>query len=454
MVKPLAFTQNRSRGYYLVTGSWLLALISAFPVTLNTKIEIVDDYEQCFINLGNFGWKVYMIYLTSSLLIVPAFIIAICYAHIVYTIWSKGRMVSRQQKLQRQAQLGLRKPRSASSKMANQNHSTLSEASSASDVVDSDAKPARPPEASNKLNPSTTVQNNGAQVITITPSRHSFIEQDDLSGDTEDDYVSTDEEPEEEYEDRADEEEDKLDPKPPNQSNGFEMHRVVSVHENPAMSNGHKEVRKSTSRTVAAEVSISGEPGRDRVTPPRTKLNEEETPQERVGGSRKAPRRGVKEPRRSYVGQQHGSGVIPRARIKTIKMTLVIVAAFILCWSPFYIINLCAVFGWVKPGNALSTFSQSLAHLNSAVNPIIFWLFSSKRNSSTAAASSDARNITSRGTTRAPIKQFFCWWLCCFARKATRLTTDSRMFDSTGASALAGSMSQTSSIKRRPQITK
>lgn len=454
-MKPLAFTRNRSRGYYLVAGSWLLSLVCAFPVALNTDIERVGEQSQCWVNYSPLGWKIYMIYLTSTLLVIPALIIAVCYAHIVYTIWSKGRLVSRQQQqLQRQHQLGLRKPRSASSKMANQTNTTLSEASSATDVADCDAEPA----ASNKLNSSTTVQNNGAQVITITSSKRatSFIEHDDLSGDTEDDYVSTDEEEvEEEYAtDGAEDEEDGLNPKPAFQSNGFEMCQVVSVQDKPEKSNGHKEQSHSAGRTVAAKVSISGEPGRDRVSPPQTRLNEDEAPQEIAAGSRKTARRGTKEPRRSYVGQQHGSGVIPRARIKTIKMTLVIVAAFILCWSPFYIINLCTVFGLMKADNALSTLSQSLAHLNSAVNPIIFWLFSSKRNSSTAAASSDARNSSGRGTIRDPIRRVFCWRLCCFARGPTGFATDSRMFDSTGASAVAGSMSLTSSIKRIPQITK
>lgn len=103
---------------------------------------------------------------------------------------------------------------------------------------------------------------------------------------------------------------------------------------------------------------------------------------------------------RNYAAQQHGSGVIPKARIKTIKMTLVIVAAFVLCWSPFCIINLCSVFGIMKSDTnwsiALMTLSQSLAHLNSAVNPIIFWIFSSKRSSSSLTASSDTRAINNR----------------------------------------------------------
>lgn len=92
VVKPLAFTRNRSRGYYLVAGAWILAFICAMPVTLYTKIKEFGNLPQCWIELSSIGWKVYMLYLTCSLLIIPALIIAICYTHIVYTIWSKGQL--------------------------------------------------------------------------------------------------------------------------------------------------------------------------------------------------------------------------------------------------------------------------------------------------------------------------------------------------------------------------
>lgn len=192
VVKPLAFTQNRNRGHYLVAGAWFLAFISATPVTLSVTIKEIENFPQCWITYDILGWKIYMVYLTSSLLVIPALIITICYTHIVYTIWQK-----RSQK-------------------------------------------------------------------------------------------------------------------------------------------------------------------------------------------------------------QHGDGVIPKARIKTIKMTLVIVAAFVLCWSPFCTINLCSVFGLIKADSnwsiALMTLSQSLAHLNSAVNPIIFWLFSSKRSNSASTTSSDTRTANKKET--------------------------------------------------------
>ena len=36
--------------------------------------------------------------------------------------------------------------------------------------------------------------------------------------------------------------------------------------------------------------------------------------------------------------RRSGAGVLNRARAKTLKMTVVIVLAFIFCWTPYYII--------------------------------------------------------------------------------------------------------------------
>ncbi|XP_037090189.1 cardioacceleratory peptide receptor-like isoform X2 [Pollicipes pollicipes] len=72
-------------------------------------------------------------------------------------------------------------------------------------------------------------------------------------------------------------------------------------------------------------------------------------------------------------------GIIPKAKIKTVKMTFVIVSVFILCWSPYFIFNLLHVFHLLPKNQtiaALSTFFQSLAPLNSAANPIIYCIFS------------------------------------------------------------------------------
>ncbi|XP_059475561.1 cardioacceleratory peptide receptor-like isoform X1 [Neocloeon triangulifer] len=73
-------------------------------------------------------------------------------------------------------------------------------------------------------------------------------------------------------------------------------------------------------------------------------------------------------------------GLIPRAKIKTVKMTLVIVFVFILCWSPYFVFDLLQVYEQVprtQTTAAVATFIQSLAPLNSAANPVIYCLFSS-----------------------------------------------------------------------------
>ncbi|XP_076255315.1 cardioacceleratory peptide receptor-like isoform X2 [Rhynchophorus ferrugineus] len=72
-------------------------------------------------------------------------------------------------------------------------------------------------------------------------------------------------------------------------------------------------------------------------------------------------------------------GIIPRAKIKTVKMTFVIVFVFVLCWSPYIIFDLLQVYGHIprtQTNIAVATLIQSLAPLNSAANPLIYLLFS------------------------------------------------------------------------------
>ncbi|XP_060074312.1 cardioacceleratory peptide receptor-like [Ylistrum balloti] len=75
-------------------------------------------------------------------------------------------------------------------------------------------------------------------------------------------------------------------------------------------------------------------------------------------------------------------GIIPQAKIRTIKMTTGIVIVFILCWSPYFIVNLLGVFGHLDFSSqlvvGLYAFIQSLAPLNSALNPVIYGIFSSR----------------------------------------------------------------------------
>ncbi|KAG5876294.1 hypothetical protein JTB14_032520 [Gonioctena quinquepunctata] len=72
-------------------------------------------------------------------------------------------------------------------------------------------------------------------------------------------------------------------------------------------------------------------------------------------------------------------GIIPRAKIKTVKMTFVIVFVFVICWSPYIIFDLLQVYGHIpktQTNIAIATLIQSLAPLNSAANPVIYCVFS------------------------------------------------------------------------------
>ncbi|XP_018335097.1 cardioacceleratory peptide receptor-like, partial [Agrilus planipennis] len=72
-------------------------------------------------------------------------------------------------------------------------------------------------------------------------------------------------------------------------------------------------------------------------------------------------------------------GIIPRAKIKTVKMTFVIVFVFVLCWSPYIVFDLLQVYEYIprtQTNVAIATLIQSLAPLNSAANPVIYCLFS------------------------------------------------------------------------------
>ncbi|KAK6961473.1 cardioacceleratory peptide receptor [Biomphalaria glabrata] len=73
-----------------------------------------------------------------------------------------------------------------------------------------------------------------------------------------------------------------------------------------------------------------------------------------------------------------GRGIIPQAKIRTIKMTLIIVIVFIMCWSPFFLYNLFDLYELIPPNDSVATLFQSAAPLNSAANPIIYGIFSTR----------------------------------------------------------------------------
>lgn len=70
---------------------------------------------------------------------------------------------------------------------------------------------------------------------------------------------------------------------------------------------------------------------------------------------------------------------IPKARMRTLKMSVVIVTSFIVCWTPYYLLGL---WYWLFPEKMEETVSHSLTHMlfifglfNACLDPITYGLF-------------------------------------------------------------------------------
>ncbi|XP_030280787.1 gonadotropin releasing hormone receptor 4 [Sparus aurata] len=70
---------------------------------------------------------------------------------------------------------------------------------------------------------------------------------------------------------------------------------------------------------------------------------------------------------------------IPKARMRTLKMSIVIVTSFIICWTPYYLLGL---WYWLFPEKMEETVSHSLTHMlfifglfNACLDPITYGLF-------------------------------------------------------------------------------
>ncbi|MED6232935.1 hypothetical protein ATANTOWER_004468 [Ataeniobius toweri] len=70
---------------------------------------------------------------------------------------------------------------------------------------------------------------------------------------------------------------------------------------------------------------------------------------------------------------------IPKARMRTLKMSVVIVLSFIICWTPYYLLGL---WYWFFPDDLEGKVSHSLTHIlfifglvNACLDPVIYGLF-------------------------------------------------------------------------------
>ncbi|XP_011637381.1 gonadotropin-releasing hormone II receptor isoform X1 [Pogonomyrmex barbatus] len=76
--------------------------------------------------------------------------------------------------------------------------------------------------------------------------------------------------------------------------------------------------------------------------------------------------------------RRSSNGFLSRARVRTLKMTITIIAVFIICWSPYYVMS---VWYWIDRPSALKVdlrIQRALfffACTNSSMNPIIYGIF-------------------------------------------------------------------------------
>ncbi|GIY43747.1 g_PROTEIN_RECEP_F1_2 domain-containing protein [Caerostris darwini] len=77
--------------------------------------------------------------------------------------------------------------------------------------------------------------------------------------------------------------------------------------------------------------------------------------------------------RRSF----NAASTIPRAKIKTLKLTVCIIASFIICWTPYFIVHNIRIFSnySVKVPKSVIIGAETFALLNSALNPVFYGYF-------------------------------------------------------------------------------
>ncbi|XP_015924891.1 cardioacceleratory peptide receptor-like isoform X2 [Parasteatoda tepidariorum] len=77
--------------------------------------------------------------------------------------------------------------------------------------------------------------------------------------------------------------------------------------------------------------------------------------------------------RRSF----NAASTIPRAKIKTLKLTVCIIASFIICWTPYFIVHNIRIFSnyTIQVPKSIIVAAETIDLLNSALNPIFYGYF-------------------------------------------------------------------------------
>lgn len=68
-------------------------------------------------------------------------------------------------------------------------------------------------------------------------------------------------------------------------------------------------------------------------------------------------------------------GLLPRAKVKSIKMTLIVCLAFVVCWCPYFVFMLMDIYDIQGVDQKVIMLFGMLYPINSAVNPFIYIMF-------------------------------------------------------------------------------
>lgn len=103
------------------------------------------------------------------------------------------------------------------------------------------------------------------------------------------------------------------------------------------------------------------------------------------------------------------SSAISKAKMKSVKMTLSIICIFMVCWTPYFVVHLIHIWSEYEYEipQSVYAFAETLAFLNSALNPVIYGCFnirlkrkSQRANDSQAQSDWDLRNVRSEAGQR------------------------------------------------------
>ncbi|XP_049837149.1 alpha-2C adrenergic receptor-like isoform X1 [Schistocerca gregaria] len=92
---PMNFSGSWRRARALVVTAWGLSFLFSIPSMIFFEEQPIQGHAQCWIDFPhNWQWQVYMTLVAVALFIVPTVIISACYAVIVFTIWSKSKLLA------------------------------------------------------------------------------------------------------------------------------------------------------------------------------------------------------------------------------------------------------------------------------------------------------------------------------------------------------------------------